>query len=130
MSSLEVSFQDYQKAVEALRQGLDQANDDLDRDGVIQRFEFVIELSWKALQKVLLERKITAYSPRNTYREAYKEGLIEDTEKWLEYWDIRNLTVHTYREQLAQEIFEQIPQFLELATQLVQVLEKTTNEQN
>lgn len=126
--SMSLRIIDYQKAVDALTLGIEQASNDLDRDGVIQRFEFVIELSWKVLQKVLLERKITAYSPRNTYREAFKEGLIEDPEKWLEYWDVRNLTVHTYREQLAQEIFEQIPQFLELATQLAQVLEKISHE--
>lgn len=123
MSSLEVSFQDYQKAVEALRQGLDQANDDLDRDGAIQRFEFVIELSWKLLQKVLRERNLMVYSPRNTYREAHKESLLDDPQAWLVFWDVRNLTSHTYREQLAQEVFAKLPDFLELAKQLEKKLE-------
>jgi len=122
MSNLHLVFADYTKAVKSLEVALAQAPTDLGRDGAIQRFEFVIELSWKLLQKVLSERKVMVFSPRNTYREAHKECLLDDPQAWLVFWDVRNLTSHTYREQLAQEVFAKLPSFLELAQQLEQKL--------
>lgn len=50
-------------------------------DASIQRFEFSVELAWKALQRVLLrDHGIEAASPKRTLQEAYRVGLIGDEE--------------------------------------------------
>ena len=118
----ELSYFDYQNAVKSLKVALELTKDELDRDGAIQRFEFTIELSWKILQRILVDRKILVHSPRSTYREAYKEGLVKDVEVWLTYWDVRKQTTHIYKKEIAEEIFRKLPGFLKIAEELVKAL--------
>ncbi|BEP30220.1 HI0074 family nucleotidyltransferase substrate-binding subunit [Helicovermis profundi] len=83
--------------------------DDIVLDASIQRFEFVYEMSWK-LMKVYLEYNGIAEgtSPRTAIKESYKVGLIEDAQVWLKMLQDRNKTVHTYDEESAILIFENI----------------------
>ncbi len=84
-------------------------NDDIIIDATIQRFEFTYELSWK-LMKAYLEYNgnLEATSPRKAIKEAFKSKLIDDGEIWLEMLDDRNRTSHTYDENCAKEIFDNI----------------------
>ena len=41
------------KAHDTFKHGLKIAHSQLERDGVIQRFEYTLELSWKLLRKIL-----------------------------------------------------------------------------
>lgn len=51
------------------------------RDGIIQRFEFTAELSWKLMKKYLDENlMIEQYSPKSVIKESYKQKLIDDGE--------------------------------------------------
>lgn len=52
MSEIEKSVQQFNEAVDKLSEGIRQASDELDRDGVIQRFEFTFELFWKTLKRI------------------------------------------------------------------------------
>lgn len=79
------------------------------KDGVIQRFEFTVELSWKALKNYLNSEGIdTAITPKSSVREAFKIGIIENVNTWIEMLDDRNLTSHTYNQLIADEIYERI----------------------
>ena len=107
-----IRLEDLEAAVKSLQRALEQPKDEFVRDSAIQRFEFCFELSWKVAQKILQQFGVTATSPRSAILEMHQQGWIPSSESWLKFLDDRNLTVHTYREDLAQEIFDRIPLFL------------------
>lgn len=78
-------------------------------DSVIQRFEFCIELCWRMLKAALRLEEVEATSPRATLREAYKMSWIDDEAMWLKMLDDRNLTPHTYKEEVALDVLSRIP---------------------
>ena len=80
-------------------------------DATIQRFEFVIELYWKVLKKILAYEKVDATSPRDVIKNAYRFELIDDEKAWLAMLDDRNQTSHVYREEDALEIFCHIQKY-------------------
>ena len=84
---------------------------EIERDAVIQRFEFTFEAVWKAAQFHLLTVEgLDVASPKAAMRACREVGLLDEQEAMqaLQMADDRNLTVHTYNEQLAAQIFERI----------------------
>lgn len=82
---------------------------DIVYDGVIQRFEFTFELSWKLMKTFLAYIGIAEIkSPRATIREAFTYGLIEDGEQWIDMMVDRNKTSHLYDEEEAKLIYGKI----------------------
>jgi nucleotidyltransferase substrate binding protein (TIGR01987 family) len=103
--------QQFQRALQRLREALAMPYSEVVRDGVIQRFEFTFELLWKTLQVYLQHLGYEASSPRRVLREAFEAGIIpSDTEGdgWMAMLDDRNLTSHTYEESLAEAIYQRI----------------------
>ena len=97
-----------EKAFRRLREAANRASDDLERDGVIQRFEFTFELLWKAI-KILLEYEgFLCAGPRSCIKEGARRGLVVEGELLLDMLTDRNKTTHIYSEQIAEEIFERI----------------------
>lgn len=83
----------------------------IERDAAIQRFEFTFEAVWKAAKEVLFEREgIDAGSPKGVIRSCREVGILTDQQAVtaLEMVDDRNLTVHTYNERLAVEIYSRL----------------------
>ena len=79
------------------------------RDGMIQRFEFTCELSWKTTREFLLDQGYSEInSPKAVMREAYSYGLIKDDQEWIHLLNDRNLTAHLYDEKAAAEIYHRI----------------------
>lgn len=79
------------------------------KDGVIQRFEFTLELSWKILKTYLVNEGIDCVNtPKSVVREAYKAGIIKNGEIWIEMIDDRNLTSHIYSQSMADDIYLRI----------------------
>lgn len=79
------------------------------RDGVIQRFEFTIELSWKALKFYLNSEGVEeATTPKSTIREAFRYKVIENIDIWIKMLDDRNQTSHMYSLSTAEVIYENI----------------------
>ena len=105
-----------------LKEAVERARDDLDRDGVIQRFEFSVELFWKTLKKVLEYNKVECYSPRDCVKKAFRYGMIDDDEIVLDMLEDRNRSSHIYDEEEATRIFERISKVY------VNVLEKMIEE--
>lgn len=84
---------------------------EIERDAVIQRFEFTFEAVWKAAQFHLLKVEgLDVASPKAAIRACREVGLLDEQEAMqaLLMADDRNLTVHTYNEQLAEQILERI----------------------
>ena len=105
----------------ALLRALDRFGEVLARDAIadpvlvdagIQRFEFSIELFWRVLQAALLREGISVASPRAALRSAFAQGWLTDDAIWLGMIEDRNRTSHTYREELAREIFARLPGYL------------------
>jgi nucleotidyltransferase substrate binding protein (TIGR01987 family) len=101
-----------EKAVGRLARALDQPKDEYIRDSAIQRFEFTFELVWKTLKAYLGDQGVQVYSPRDSLREAFRAGLIDDDPVWLKTVELRNLTSHTYHEPTADTIYEMLPSVL------------------
>jgi nucleotidyltransferase substrate binding protein (TIGR01987 family) len=101
---------DYKRASARLNEATKiQIEDDIVYDGVIQRFEFTFELSWKLMKMFLEYTGITEIkSPRTTIREAFTYGLIEDGEQWIDMMVDRNKTSHLYDEEEAKLIYEKV----------------------
>lgn len=78
------------------------------RDGTIQRFEFCVELLWKALKRLLELEGEQPKTPRQALQAAYRVEWIDDEQLWLNMLRDRNLTSHTYREALAKAIYANI----------------------
>ncbi|MDY3905206.1 MAG: nucleotidyltransferase substrate binding protein [Lawsonibacter sp.] len=84
--------------------------DALYRDGLIQRFEFTVELAWKSLKEYLEDQGmvLSIASPRGILKEAFAAGVISDAKQWNDILTARNLTSHVYDEETAERIAKQI----------------------
>ena len=100
------------------------------RDGLIQRFEFSYEISHK-----MLKRHLEAVSPTpeqfdamafaDLIRSANEQGLLlGDWSAWKIYREMRSKTSHTYDEEIAIEVVQSIPAFLEEARHLLKQLQE------
>jgi len=108
-----------EQANEALKQGLSEYQDYPNllssRDGCIQRFEVAMDLSWKLMQRILKDvfglQQTDIRTKEDLFRESEKNGLIADAEEWIEHYEARNLTSHTYNADTADEVFALVPRF-------------------
>ena len=93
--------------------------DDGIRDSVIQRFEFTYSIALKTLKKYFIERAcvvddIEHMSFNDMIRTANQLDLLKsDLETWANYRNMRNLTSHTYDEEVALKVVSIIPAFYE-----------------
>ncbi|RWZ54555.1 DUF86 domain-containing protein [Halobacillus fulvus] len=95
---------------------------DVERDAAIQRFEFSFEASWKAAKQYLYDVEgVDAGSPKSVIRSCREVYLLEDEETVLalEMVNDRNLTVHTYNEEVAIKIHNNLPKYHNLLHQWV-----------
>jgi nucleotidyltransferase substrate binding protein (TIGR01987 family) len=99
------------KAKAMLDIAISTAKSPLEIAGAIQCFEFSYELAWKTMRRILISKGIETQSPRDTFREAGLNKLIADPRPWFEFISKRNLTIHTYDSDLANEIFKFLPTF-------------------
>ena len=104
-----VSREQYNKVVSKLRAALAKPKDEFMRDAVTQRFEFCVDLAWKLSRKLM---GTSSTAPKEVVREMAQNGLIDDVHFWLESIDMRNLSSHTYNEDLAEKVYGFAARFL------------------
>jgi len=63
---------------------------------VIKAFEISFEYLWKAFKKIGTDAGYEIYSPRDAIKSALEMGIIDDFDKWKEFLNSRNLSVHDY----------------------------------
>ena len=107
-----------QRALESLQelvpQYLENKQSIILRDAMIQRFEYSTEAFWKYLKAFLsIEHNLPANSPRDVIRTGLNAKLYgeEISKELLQMLDDRNLTSHTYVEELAESIAGRIPAY-------------------
>jgi nucleotidyltransferase substrate binding protein (TIGR01987 family) len=103
----------YEKALSQLTDAVDLSQrrelSDLEKQGLIQAFEFTHELAWNTL-KDFLEHKGQAelYGSRDATRKAFELEIIEDGDCWMQMIQNRNRSSHTYNQKVMQEIIDAI----------------------
>jgi len=97
------------RALDRLREALAEPEDNpLAIDGTIQRFEFAIELFWKALRRLLIREGVTTTTPREALQAAFQAGWLADEGAWLQMLRDRNETSHTYNQVTARRIYASV----------------------
>ncbi|GAA4449445.1 nucleotidyltransferase substrate binding protein [Nibrella saemangeumensis] len=106
-------FTNYKKALAKLSSVVEKTKLDdlseLEKEGLIQRFEYTFELAWKTLQDLLNYKGYKDIAgPNPVLSQALQDGYITDAEQWRMMKKSRELTSHTYNSDTADGISENI----------------------
>lgn len=104
-------FANFEKAFLLLKDSVENTQNpsDLEKEGIIQRFEFTHELAWKVLKDFLSYKGITGIiGSRDATRHAFQNNLITDGQVWMNMIESRNITVHTYDSKILQVEYNKI----------------------
>jgi nucleotidyltransferase substrate binding protein (TIGR01987 family) len=124
---LEQKIAQYKNAITNLEEVLKMDFDEIIRDSAIQRFEICYEIAWKAMKQTLLFKGSDAgNSPRDIFKNAFKLSLIRDENIWLDILVKRNLSTHTYSEELANSLYQKLPEFLSEMKYTLQKIQSET----
>jgi nucleotidyltransferase substrate binding protein (TIGR01987 family) len=127
-------FSNFSKALQTLTEAVELAQQrplsKLEKQGLIQGFEFTHELGWNVLKDYLENQGFTEIiGSRDATRTAFKNALIADGDTWMDMIKARNQTSHTYNLDLAESISQDIlqrfyPAFVALTATLSQLQNK------
>jgi nucleotidyltransferase substrate binding protein (TIGR01987 family) len=124
-------LQSYRRALSQLVAGTTLAEErqlsNLERQGLIQAFEFTHELAWNVMKDFLAAHGSTTliYGSKDATRAAFAAELLENADQWMEMIGDRNRTSHTYNESTADEITGRI---LDSYIQCLERFEQTMTE--
>jgi nucleotidyltransferase substrate binding protein (TIGR01987 family) len=118
-------FDNFKRAFILLREAMDikasRTLSQLEKEGVIQRFEYSWDLAWKTL-KDFLEHEgiiISPITPSNTLKCAYEAGIIQNGDVWMRALDARNKMAHSYNFATFEAVISQIEtDFIHILEQL------------
>ena len=125
-------FSNYRRALAQLETFLQPPGlNEREQQGLIKAFEYTFELSWNTLRDLLRSQgDASLLGSRDTLREAFRLGLIEDGETWMLMIQDRNLTSHTYNRSTAEAIAANIMgSYLPCFQQLRATLEKRLRQE-
>lgn len=128
MEKLTIIAEDTKNALGTLQEIIETPYSVIVRDATIQRFEYSFEIFWKFLKEYLrVKEGIICNSPKSCFREAFNVKLFteEETVTALEMTDDRNLTAHTYHEEVAEEIYRKIKGYYTLMDRVCRNLIET-----
>ena len=103
-------FQNFKKAFEQLKDSVLKVDElsDLEKEGMVQRFEYTFELAWKTLKDYLEEQQVNAKFPREVIKQSFHYEIIQDGEIWMDMLEKRNLMAHTYEETIFRDSVQKI----------------------
>lgn len=120
-----ISYEHLVNLKKEIKSGLTKSKTNLTKAGLIKFFELAYEQSWKILKRILMSNySIEALGSRDVFRESARVGLIRDCEKWLDFVEDRNQTVHTYDADTADLIVSDLDDFVEELEDLIDKLSK------
>ena len=130
-------FANFRSALEQLKDGVKAFNDRelnlLEKQGLIQAFEFTHELAWNVLKDYAeYQGNFNIKGSRDAIREGFRYSLINNGDLWMQMIETRNLTSHICDKQTAEEIVDTIvhkyfPEFLELEKTMEKFRDQTKN---
>lgn len=71
---------------------------ELEKEGLVHRFEYTFELAWKVLQDFLINKGYNITGPKPVLQKAFEDGIISDHDGWRKMIKARNTTSHIYNE--------------------------------
>lgn len=107
-------FQNYSRAFLLLREAVEimetRELSQLEKEGVIQRFEYTMELSWNVMKDYLVSENVVLeqVTPRAVIRKAFEVKLVENGELWMEMLDARNSMSHKYELEEFEKLMEDL----------------------
>lgn len=85
------------------------ALNEFERDGLVQRFEFTHELSWKLMKAYAEYQGFDGIGgSRDATRKAFEMSLISDGQSWMDMIKSRNETSHNYDGSMADDVVDSI----------------------
>ncbi len=125
-------FNHFSKALSQLRKFIAKGElNELEEQGLIQAFEYTYELAWNTIKDYFeYQGETEIRGSRDALRLAYKRGLVEEGETWMDMIRSRTLTAHTYNEDVAKKIAADIvnlyfPEFEKLHAKMEALKERT-----
>lgn len=82
----------------------------LEKEGIIQRFEYTWELAWKVLKDYLEAKGIVldTITPSSVIKAAHEAKIITHGDVWMKALDARNKMSHTYNFKTFEQIIADI----------------------
>jgi nucleotidyltransferase substrate binding protein (TIGR01987 family) len=120
----------FNKAIDNLYEVMQENKTNIVRDSAIKRYEICYELAWKSIQEFLKQEGLeSCKSPKQCFKEAFYQGLIDEEVGFSDMVENRNLTTHTYDEKLAEIVYQSITGYLLLFKNLYQnLISRVDNE--
>lgn len=82
---------------------------EIETQGLIKVYEFTLGLAWNLLKDYLESTGMTGIiGSKNAIRQAFKNGLLEDGQPWLDMVEDRNIVSHTYNEGVAVSLAKKV----------------------
>jgi nucleotidyltransferase substrate binding protein (TIGR01987 family) len=110
----QLRFDNFSRAYTLLRQAIEILGErelsTLEMEGVIQRFEYTMELAWKTIKDYLEADNIVfeRITPRAVLKKAFEAKLVTEGDVWLQALDARNKMSHTYNFSTFEEVVKAI----------------------
>ena len=125
----------YRKALSQLQEAAQlsqiRALSKLEKQGLIQCFEYTHELAWKTLKDFLESQgPVDLFGSKDVIREAFKLGILTQGDVWMDMIKSRNQTSHIYDEKVVEEIASLIltnyfPEFQVLSLEFDRIQKRT-----
>jgi nucleotidyltransferase substrate binding protein (TIGR01987 family) len=108
-------FQNFDRAFVLLREGMEKGSsalNTLEKEGIVQRFEYCFELGWKTMKDYLEQEGVVfaVLTPRQVLKDAFAARILADGQVWIDMLDHRNLLSHTYSQTSFENAVEAIEQ--------------------
>jgi nucleotidyltransferase substrate binding protein (TIGR01987 family) len=91
-------FHNFNEAYQRLKEAVEIPElNELERNGLVQRFEFTLEMGWKTLKDFLQHKEFSFRpSPKDTLRLAQQSGYIDQAQELIDGLELRNMLSHDY----------------------------------
>jgi len=108
-------LENFERGMRLLKEAFDTHPDglsDLEKEGVVQRFEYTFEPAWKTLKDYLVYSGVAfdQITPRSVIKQAFAARIIKDGQMWIDMLEQRNLMAHTYDLETFETVFSSIEQ--------------------
>ena len=120
MKKAKLLYADFIKASKRLKEIAAKPFSMVNRDATIKRFEFTFEVAWKLINTIAALEGFKTASPKSTIRQAADIGLIDNPKRWFDFLESRNLTVHMYKEKVAEAVYPEAKKFVQFIDQLLE----------
>lgn len=107
-------FYNFKRAFILLREAInvqkERSISQLEKEGIIQRFEYTWELAWKVLKDYLEYNGVVleTVTPASVLRAAFEAKIINEGDIWMRALDARNKMSHTYNVKVFEAVIGEI----------------------